>query len=97
MDRNTENALELEAEIAACELEILKCRANLEESPNSEPHQDLLEILIDQRISLEERFKNLTYDHGELSGWSEPNQNEPFETDNRNSDKIVATDSRYRS
>jgi hypothetical protein len=97
MERNTENALELEAEISVCELEILKCRTDLEENPRSEPHHDLLEMLIDRMLSLEERFKNLTYDHGELSGWSESTQDESFETENRDSRRIEGSDSRYQS
>ena len=97
MDRNTENLLELEAKISANELEILECRANLEESPRSEPLQELLEMLLDKRLSLEERLKNLTYNSREPTKWSETTQYESFETDKRGGEKIVATDSRYRS
>jgi hypothetical protein len=78
MDRNRENALELEAEITISELDILECRANLEEDPRSETHQELLETLIDRRISLEQRFKNLTYNLVEPSPWSPATDSEPY-------------------
>jgi hypothetical protein len=97
MDRNTENLLELEAKISANELEILECRANLEESPRSEALQELLEMLLDKRLSMEERLKNLTYKSGEPSRWSETTQSESFETDERGRKRIVATDSRYQA